>query len=233
MAWKDRVRSYQEATAVTHEIRGMGELRFFPNRIAQLQQLRAMSASATDALAVLFTDQRGDADAITETSSEGSKEEGFTQQKTTVSAVGTDVMEFRAKEQSRAIEQLFDLLDRRNLMLLGEMFMDSLREEFLYAKQRSPQEVEEFLFGSTGEEDHGEGAMDITLFAGLIQGWMKANAKVFGAVGEKLVGLVKDRFQNVSLLEQEGAESPTSGDSSSPASSPQLVTASPSSESTS
>lgn len=210
MSWKQRVKTFQERRAVTHTIDGMGELRFYPNRISQLQQLKGVSETVMKCMGTLFSDNRGDADAVTET---GTDETGFQIQKTRVSAVSTEVLEYRAKQQRVAIEELFSLLDRRNMMLLGEMLMDSLRDEFTYARQRAPQDVEEFLFGA-GEEA-GEAAMDLPLFVGLMQGWIKANSKVFGDMGEKLVGLVKGRIQVVSGLEGD----PTSGPSSKTASS--------------
>lgn len=205
MSWKQRVKTFQERRAVTHTIDGMGELRFYPNRISQLQQLKGVSETVMKCMGTLFSDNRGDADAVTET---GTDETGFQIQKTRVSAVSTEVLEYRAKQQRVAIEELFSLLDRRSMMLLGEMLMDSLRDEFTYARQRAPQDVEEFLFGA-GEEA-GEAAMDLPLFVGLMQGWIKANSKVFGDMGEKLVGLVKGRIQVVSGLEGD----PTSGPSS-------------------
>ena len=122
MAWKDRLDSYQESTAVAHEIEGMGELRFYPNRIAQLQQLRQLSGQVAEAVASLVADQRNDADAVTKTTNDGD----FSQQETTISAVSTDVLIFRAEQQKEAIKQLLDLADQRSQMLLGEMFMDSL-----------------------------------------------------------------------------------------------------------
>lgn len=211
MSWKQRVKTFQERRAVTHEIDGMGELRFYPNRISQLQQLRGVSETVMKCMGTLFADNRGDADAVTET---GTDDTGFQIQKTRVSAVSTEVLDYRAKQQRAAIEELFSLADRRNMMLLGEMLMDSLRDEFTYMRQRPPQDVEEFLFGASGDQA-GEGALDLPLFVGLMQGWIKANSKVFGDMGEKLVGLVKGRLQVVSGLEG----NPTSGPSSKTASS--------------
>ena len=225
MAWKDRVKSYQERVSVTHTIDELGELKFYPNRIAQLERLKGVSATVIESIASLFSDQRADAAAVTES---GTDTEGFTVSKTTVSAVSVEVMAYRAKEQSGAISKLLDIVDRRNLMLLGEMFMDCLRDEFVYAKQRAPQDVEEFLYGAPKADEEadtmqGDGSLDLTLFVGLFQGWMKANAKVFGDVGEKLVGLVRARLQTASSENLE-TPIPTSGEGSKTVSSPPAPT---------
>ncbi len=212
MGWKDRVKTFQERRKVVGQIEGFGEVAFYPNRIAQLQQLRGLSETVMKCMGTLFADNRGDSDSMTET---GTDDDGFQVQKTTVSAVSTDVLIYRASQQRQAIEEMFSLADRRNLMLLGEMLMDSLREEFPYSRQRPPQDVEEFLFGASDDEA-GDGALDVTLFIALMQNWVKANSKVFGEMGEKLVGLVKGRLQTVSGLEEE----PTSGPSSKTVSSP-------------
>lgn len=213
MSWNQRVKTFQESKKVVKEIKGLGTFAFYPNRISQLQQLRGLSAVVMKCMGNLFADNRGDADAVTET---GSDEDGFQIQKTTVAAVSTEVLRYRAEQQRAAIEELFSLVDRRNLMLLGEMLMDSMREEFQYSRQRSPQEVESFLFGDLNEETGEiEGGLDTTLLVSLMQGWIQANSKVFGSMGEKMVGLVKGRLRVASGLE----ESPTSGPSSKTASS--------------
>lgn len=210
MSWKQRVKTFQERRAVKHEIEEFGEIAFYPNRISQLQQLRGLSQTVMNCMGTLFSDNRGDADQVVET---GTDEDGFTVQKTSVQAVSTDVLAYRAKQQREAIEELFSLADRRNLMLLGEMLMDSMRDEFPYARQRGPQEIEEFLFGSKDEETgEVEGGIDMVLFVAMMQGWIKANSKVFGDVGEKLVGLVKGRLQAASGSEE--GPTTTSGPSS-------------------
>lgn len=218
MSWGKRVKTFQEKRSIVHPIKDLGDIRFYPNRMGQLQQLRSVSENVTSSMAVLFSDTSGDADGTTETRTDGN---GFEMQTSTASAVSTDVLAYRAKERKEAISRIFEVADRRNLMLIGEMLMDSMREEFKYSRSRGPQEVEEFLFGTQGSPssedaeaiEEGEGAIDVCLFTELMQGWIKANSKVFGSMGEKLAGLVKGRLQSVSGLELDPAKT-TSGDTS-------------------
>jgi len=217
-SWKDRF-TYSSKSAVEHEVNGH-KLRFYPNRIGLLTELAEISKPIAHALGTLFGDGRGDSTSISETFTDKPKKDlktGFEQaeskvDKITVQAVSPEVAEHRRKERNDAIDELLDgMTNARNRILIGKLLMDSLRDEFPYKKDRAAAEVEEFLDGD-GENYEG---LDTPMIVQMIVGWLKANAKVFGSAGEKMVDLVKGRLGALqSPSPSAGKTSSTDGSSS-------------------
>lgn len=196
-SWKDRF-AYNSKSAVEHEVNGH-KLRFYPNRIGLLTELAEISKPIAHALATLFGDERGDATSISESYKDKPRKDLKTGietaesvvDKITVEAVTAEVANHRRGERNQAIDELLDgLTNERNRILFGRLLMDSLRDDFPYKKDRPPPEVEEFLFGDN-EEYTG---LDAPILVEMVTGWLKANAKVFGSTGEKVVGLVKGKL---------------------------------------
>jgi len=201
---------------IEHDVAG-NTLHFYPNRMALLEEARDLSAPVAKAVSVLFADESKDNSSAVKRHHEGE----FYMEDITTDAITVEMAEHRQSERDKAIDQILSsLADARSLILLGRLFMDSLREEFEYKRNRPAQEVEEFLYGEEGEEWNGLDAPDLIQ---LFSGWMKANSKVFGDVGEKMVGLVRERMGQLQNSNSETTE-PTSGASSKIPMSPQLAT---------
>lgn len=201
MGWKDRM-TFRDQRYVESEVGGK-LLRFYPNRMALLTEARDLSAPVAQAISVLFADQSRDSASHVKRLKDGGQNGGQMEEITT-EAVSQEMADYRQKQREGAITKIMDTLaDQRSKLLLGKLWMDSLRDEFPYRKTRPVSEVEEFLYGSEKEDD-GYTGLDLPAMIEMFQGWMKANAKVFGDQGEKMVGLVRAK-----LVEAGGA--PLSG----------------------
>jgi hypothetical protein len=210
MGWKNRM-TFRGKRHVEHEVEGQ-TFNFYPNRIALLQEAAELSQPVADAIMTLMN---GPKDSDSGSKFVRQQDGDFVREDTEASAPTIEVLEYRRKERSDAIKQVFDALgDPRSRLLLGKLLMDSLREEFKFSNERSTSEIEEFMYGD-GEEYAG---LDTPVLFSFLTGWMKANARVFGKSGESLVGLVKKKLDNLqveSLLEEEPTgTAPTNGSSS-------------------
>lgn len=225
MGWKNRG-SFRDKHFVEHEVSGE-TLRFYPNRIALLQDLAELSKPIGAAIAGLFADRSGDASQVEKVMVQSDT----TIKESTFQAVSAEVLTLRARERDAAIASLLDAVSNpKNRLLLGRLLMDSLREEFPYViGERKPADVERFLYG--GED--GSEPLDLPELAAMVGGWIKANAKQFGKVGEEIAARVNARLGgdekvspresvSPSPLSESPSESPTpsSGSSSRTPSSP-------------
>jgi hypothetical protein len=225
MSWQKRF-TFRDKRSIKHQVNGQ-EFRFFPNRMALLTQARDLAEPIAKAVNTLFVDQSRDSGSNVKRTYEGD----FSIEDITTKALDIEMAKHRVAERESAIQTIMGTLaDRRALMLLGMLFMDSLREDFPYAKDRHPSDVEEFLYGSEGGQYEG---LDAPVLMELFQGWMKANVSTFGESGESLVGLVKTKIEGIVSEQNSETTDPTNGEPSKTPSSPQLVTDSPQSTSTS
>ena len=221
MAWFEKVKSYGDNAGVEHEVPGIGKVNFYPNRMRSLSNLRKMSAQISTILSAFFADDSNDCGSSAENFEQVNNSEEQQNEhrvsKHSVDAVSVDVLEFRTKQKADAYDGLIGLLtDECNQMFLAGLFMDSMRDEFPYKKNRSPQEIEEFL-----------DPLDITMLSGILVGWLKGNSKQFGDMGKKFLGLVKGRLAEVGAAQTESTqetETETNGSDSKTPSSPQSDT---------
>ncbi len=187
MGWKDRF-TFRERHFVEHAVCGQA-LRFYPNRVGLLHDLAEVSKPVASAIAALFADRSTDAGFNEKVSQQGD----IIVKETTAQAASPEVLLLRAKERDGAIEALLTAVaDPRNRLLLGRLLMDSLREEFPYHGERPAIDVEEFLYGD-GKPD-GYPGLDVPALTAAIGGWIKANAKQFGKVGEQIAAEIQGRF---------------------------------------
>lgn len=213
---------------IEHKVGGE-EFRFYPNRMALLEEARDLSAPIAKSISVLFVDETKDTKSAVKRHQEGEGKEGFFMEDITTEAISTEMAAHRQAERDKAIETILESLDARSVILLGKLFMDSLRDEFPYRKQRSACDVEAFLYGEEAEEgEDGEEpaytGLDMPVLIQLFSGWMKANAKVFGELGEKVAGLVRGRLEQLQGDSSLETTIPASGSSSKTLTSPRLVT---------
>lgn len=210
MSWKD-VRTYRSRESVEHEVNGKA-VRFYPNRIRLLPELTALSLPVAKAMAELLDPSRSDA-----SMSEKTMQEGATViRESTVQVTPPDVIKARAAARDAALEALLVAAgDDRNRLRLGRLLMDSMAEDFPYAADRSPADVEAFLYGSDGVE-----GIDIPILSQLVAGWIKANAKQFSKVGELVAARLGDRLGGMGAPSPSTPPSPSAGSSSRTPSSP-------------
>jgi hypothetical protein len=215
-------KAFTDKHPIQHKV-GEEMMDFFPNRLSVLEECAEISRPLVLAMASLMVDSGRMNAAITEDIKDGDMDV----RKVTVEAVSTELMAAKQKEREDAINQIFNsLASKKTRILLGRCLMDSLRNEYDYKEVRSAQEVELFLYGD-GKEEEG---IDLPTFTELITGWLKANSKCFGSMGETLAGLVKEKVSVLRSVSRSGKEetSPANGSSSPTASSQPLDSASPS-----
>ena len=210
MSWKD-IRTYRSRESVEHEVNGK-PVRFYPNRMRLLPELTALSVPVAKALAELLDPSRADSPSKEKISQQGDvivKEYG-------IELPEPEVVKARAEARNAAIESLLvSLGDDRNRLRLGRLLMDSMADDFPYAADRSPADVEAFLYGSEGVE-----GIDLPILAQLIAGWIKANAKQFSKVGELVAARLGDRLGGMAAPSPSTPPSPNAGSSSKTPSSP-------------
>lgn len=197
MSWKSRL-TYKTKVFVESKV-GDNTFKFYPNRLGLLEELGEMSKPIARAMSVLFGTQRSDTTSVQESFREKPRKEKSGVEtaesvvdKITVEAVSPQIADHRRKEREDAIDALINgLTNKRSLLMLGALLMDSLRDEFPYDRERDTQDVELFLYGN-GDDYHG---LDAPMLSQMVQGWLKANAKVFGDTGEQVVGLFKGKLE--------------------------------------
>lgn len=207
--------TFRDKRSVKHSVNGQ-EFRFYPNRMALLNEARDLSGPIARAINTLFADQSRDAGSNVKRQHDGD----FFMEDITTDALDIGMAKHRVQERNDAIETILGTLaDSRSMLLLGKLFMDSLRDEFPYDKNRHPSEVETFLFGEDDEDAEYEG-LDMPQVVEMFQGWMKANATVFGEAGEQMVGMVRAKIEGLRESNSEPTV-PTNGEPSKTPTSPQ------------
>jgi hypothetical protein len=221
MGWKDRF-TFRERHFVEHEVCGQ-RLRFYPNRVGLLHDLAEVSKPVASALAALFSDRSQDAGMEEKISQQGD----IIVKESVMQAVSAEIVTLRSKERDGAIDALLTAVsDPRNRLLLGRLLMDSLREEFPYHAERPAVDVEEFLYGD-GKPD-GYPGLDIPALTAMIGGWIKANAKQFGKVGEQVAAELAGRIGGVRVSPSPRSEYPSETPSPAPGSSSRTPSSEPS-----
>lgn len=213
--------TFRDKRSIKHQVNGQ-EFRFYPNRVGLLTEARDLAEPVAQAINTLFADQTRDTSSNVKRQHEGD----FFMEDIETKGISIDMAKHRQAERAKAISTILGTLaDARSLILLGKLFMDSLRDEFEYKRERSAQEVEEFLYGEEGTEYEG---LDAPVLVEMFQGWMKANATTFGETGESLVGLVRAKIEGLVAASEQASETPdpTSGVPSKTPSSPQSASAS-------
>ena len=221
MGWKDRF-TFRERHFVEHEVCGQ-KLRFYPNRVRLLHDLAEVSKPVASALAALFSDHSTDAGFNEKISQQGD----IIVKETTSQAASPEVLQLRSKERDGAISALLSAVsDPRNRLLLGRLLMDSLRDEFPYHEERPTVDVEEFLYGD-GRPD-GYPGLDLPALTSALGGWIKANAKQFGKVGEQMAAELAGRIGGARVSPNPRSESPSETPSPAPGSTSKIPSSEPS-----
>ena len=211
--WK-KTFTYRGKRYVTQEFgegEEMREVRFYPNQLGILEDLASLSEPITTAINKIMGAEGRNYTTETKSSSEGD----YSVEETVIGATDPDALRARVQEREEGINGLVKALgNQRNLRLMGKAWMDSMKEEFGRVRGgHSPEQVEEFLFG----DGDGYEGLEVPDMVQIMSGWLRANSKVFGQMGERLVGYVKaqveSRLQSQSTSEEDETN-PTSGDDS-------------------
>jgi len=187
--WKNKF-AFKSREFVTQTVGGK-EFRFYPNRMNFLSELMSVSKQVASAISILMSDKSSDTSVTTERITDGA---GGYIDKTVIGAVTPEMVTLRSKERDEAIEKIAEAFgDIRNRLHLGFLLMDSLADEFPYDRERSPAEVEEFLYG----DNDGYTGISLPHLIEMVQGWIKANAKQFGSVGEKMAAKAQEHLSGL------------------------------------
>lgn len=191
-------------------------VRFFSNHYALLETAKNLTQPLASALSVLMQDSRDD---------HGSKathhvdeKEGLRHDEYETEPLSLEVIKLRTAQREAAMRTLFDALaDKRAKLLLGELFMDSMRDLFPYTPSRAPADIEHFLYGDPPDERDRVFAaggtpyegLDFQTFREVLTGWLAGNATVFGEQGKQMVELLRSRVDAVRSRLQSESETPT------------------------
>jgi hypothetical protein len=133
---------------------------------------------------------------------EGEKGEIMT--KTVVQPINPDLATLRTNQRERSVQgAIKSLFSDANRAALGELIMDSLKDDFPRGKKRPAEECLEFV-----------DSMDLPTFVEFLKGLAEANAKVFGDLGKELGRAVQDKageLLGTTLEANESEEQTTDG----------------------
>lgn len=103
-------------------------------------------------------------------------ETGEIMTKTVVQPINPDLAAFRSTQRENAVKGAVDaLFDEKNRAAIGELLMDSLKDDFPRGTKRPVDECLAFV-----------DEMDIPTFIEFLKGLAEANSKVFGDLGKEL-----------------------------------------------
>lgn len=115
--------------------------------------------------------------------------------KKVIEPINPDLATMRGKQREKAVHGAIQaLFDPKNRAAIGELLMDSLKDEFPRGQKRPVDECQEFV-----------DQMDLPTFIEFLRGLAAANAKVFGDLGKELGRAVQDKAKE---LLGTGAEDP-------------------------
>jgi hypothetical protein len=152
----------------------------YPNRIVSLGSVDSLSGDVLKAIRVLF-DKQDNRTSVGKRQTDGS---GFEAEEIISAGVEPPIIAAMDARKDKAIETLVQAIcSRKSQIALGTLLMDSLRDEFPYKRVRPVAEVEAWLYGDESGEYQG---LEVPQMAGLIKGWVAANAEQFGDVGKQM-----------------------------------------------
>jgi hypothetical protein len=193
--------SFLKAEPVVSSVNG-NDLNFYPLSLRVAFELRALSGPISSALSVMFSDSDNDRGWSKRTFSQ---EDGTVGETTEAEPSPKETIEFRLNSKREAIATAFETLtDAKNGMIIGKIIADSLREEF--ERNLDTNTIQDFI----NSED-----LDILSLKQLIVGVAKANQRVFGETGKKVVRTLEEEVSKASTT-------PSGTTSTSPQSSPSL-----------
>ena len=125
--------------------------------------------------------------------------------KTIVEPINPDLAQLRADQKERAVAGAIEaLFSTKNRAAIGELLMDSMKDEFPRGKKPPAEECQGFI-----------DEMDVPTLIEFLKGLAAANAKVFGDLGKGLGRAVQDKAKELLggevTVEAKNEEPPTDG----------------------
>ena len=159
--------------SVDREIHGQ-TVTFYMCSVRTTARLQGFIAKMAGHLSTLLgANSKRDQGTVTE---DYTTDEGEVIQKTVIEPINPDLARLRTQQRQGAIEGAVNaLLDDKSRTAIGELLMDSLKDDFPRGKKRPPEECLDFV-----------DSMDIATFVEFLKGLAEANAKVFGDLGKEL-----------------------------------------------
>jgi len=157
--------SYVSPTPTRHEVNGEEE-EFYALGVRMLFKLRNLAKPIAESMAVLFESHESDRGAEFIQSDDGTR--------STTQPVEPALAAQRTRDREKSVGRLIETIcDEKNGEILAEVVLDSKRERD--QKKITKTQVEEFLDKT-----------DVPTFVQNLIGVGKANAEVFGPVGERV-----------------------------------------------
>lgn len=169
-------------------------------------KMKNLAKPIVQAIAVLMADNPSDAGVIKREDITG--DEQLTRS-TGYQPISPEIAALRSQEKAVAVDGIVDaLFDPLNKMVLCELIVDSLREEFPTRIKGLVQTSDVVTFSET---------VDLTVFVKLLKNVARANVESFGPLAQKLSQLAQKGLESV---ETQKSKSPTEGESKQPQSPP-------------
>lgn len=205
MAIPDRFRLLSRHS-VTRSIEGQ-DFVFYPVSLRVAARMAPLLAQLARHFSTLLSGDRKVDQGRTE--EDFTNQDGDVVQKTRLDPINPELARIRADQREAAVAGAVEaLLADKHRLALGELLMDSLRDDFPRgAKARSASDIQEFV-----------DEMEIPVFVEFLLGLAQANAKVFGDLGKEIGRAVQERAGSL-LGKASLAASGTDGSTSKPDSS--------------
>lgn len=169
-SWKSKF-TFLTPNCVSHTI-GEKEYKFYPISVGLAFKLRSVAKPLTKALTTLLGDTKEDTGSIQRVVANA---QGTSDQEIVIEPISADLARLRHEQRQKAVEELVEALTAEaNLEIVGDILVDSLREDFPPGDKSNP----------TGKQFMAE----ITLpnVPDLLIGVAKANKGVFGPLVSKV-----------------------------------------------
>lgn len=166
---------------------------FYPLSTRMAFELKAIASPLFSAVSTLFTRTDQDVGTVVKDLMSVKDPTKVEARETTISPIDPDLARMRAMDRDKAIGTLIDALsDDRNQMVIAKVIMDSMRDDF--ERPVTNDDASEF---TTSDQ------VTIDLLVDLLKGVAKANAKVFGPLGERVSKAVGTQIEHLEqTLEQ-------------------------------
>jgi hypothetical protein len=170
--WLEKM-SLTQARGMPHPVQGKA-FNFYPVSLEKLLKFKDMAKAIGQALAVLMSSSERDSGSISRQFASDSQP-GLMDTEIVADAVKPEVVKMRMEAKQNAVGKLMDAIgDNANLAAIGELIMDSLRENFPRNHPDNPPPIE-FM-----------NQMDAPLIVEFLVGVAKANKGMFGPLGDRL-----------------------------------------------